>query len=195
MPVITTGPGQLYIGNAYVGSTTSSTATWLEWNTTYATGGPVCATSTWAEWNATYTVTYAQETARQLTEETAEQRAERERIAAEWQAARVAARERAEQLLRSLLTPEQVRSYEMRRFFEVTGSAGGRWRIRRGSQAGNVDLLGADGAVEATLCCHPPDGLPEADAHLAQMLQLVTDEEGFRRTGNWTRRRVVPAAA
>jgi hypothetical protein len=39
---------------------------------------------------------------------------------------------------------------------------------------------------EASYCCHPPDGLPDADAHVAQMLHLVTDEEGFRRTANLT---------
>lgn len=91
---------------------------------------------------------------------------------------------RAERLLLSFLTPEQARSYVADGFFLVTGSAGGRWRIRREGYMGNVDLLDEDGRQVAWYCIHPPGSLPDADAHLAQMLHLVTDEESFRAIGN-----------
>jgi hypothetical protein len=85
----------------------------------------------------------------------------------------------------SLLSDEQAVSYRENGWFEVRGSRGGRWRIRNRGQAGNVDLMPEIGEVrEASYCCHPPGGLPDADAHAAQMLHLVTDEDGFRRTAN-----------
>jgi hypothetical protein len=103
---------------------------------------------------------------------------------------------RAHQLLLSVLTGNEARSYIERGFFELRGSAGGWWRINRDGQAGNVDELAAPGGPRvASWCCHPPDHLPDADAHLAQLLQLVTDEDGFRRTGNRTPRYRLPAAA
>jgi hypothetical protein len=37
---------------------------------------------------------------------------------------------------------------------------------------------------DMTLCAHPPGHLPDADAHAAQMLALVTDDEAFERTAN-----------
>ena len=43
---------------------------------------------------------------------------------------------------------------------------------------------------DVSYCCHPPGQLPNADAHVAQMLHLVTDEDDFRETG---RQRVLPA--
>ena len=103
---------------------------------------------------------------------------------------------RAHQLLLSVLTEEEARSYIERGFIEVRGSGGGWWRIHRDGQAGNVDELEAPGGARvASWCCHPPEHLPDADAHLAQLLHLATDEEGFRRTGNCTPRYRLPAAA
>lgn len=91
---------------------------------------------------------------------------------------------RAERLLLSFLTPEQARSYTEDGSFLVTGSSGGRWRIRREGYQGNVDLLDEEGRQVAWWCIHPPGGLPDADAYLAQMLHLVTDEGSFRAIGN-----------
>ena len=104
--------------------------------------------------------------------------------------AREVARTRAEELLLSLLSEEQAASYRERGWFEVRGSKGGRWRIRNRGQSGNVDLMPEIGEErEATYCAHPPDGLPDADAHVAQMLALVTDEEAFLRVANCHYRR------
>jgi len=53
---------------------------------------------------------------------------------------------------------------------------------------GNSTLRAAFGVQDrqtgAGLLLHPPDRLPLPDAHLAQALHLVTDEDGFARTAN-----------
>jgi len=175
-------------GTTSATNTASSTMTWQCWNqAVYSTTASSTMTLTllpaWGTWNAAY-------------EESLEQRAERERLVAQrladWQREqqerariREQAHARAEELLLSLLTDEQAASRRERGWFEVRGSAGGRYRIRRSSQAGNVDLMPETGEErEASYCCHPSGGLPDADAHLAQMLALVTDEDRFLRTAN-----------
>lgn len=111
-------------------------------------------------------------------------------------AARARIAGRAEALLASLLDEDQFRSYLRHGWFDVTGSAGGRYRINRNGQAGNVDELAAEGDHRvASLCIHPYGGYPDADAHAAQYLALVTNEPGFRRTANRTPRRRLQAAA
>lgn len=136
-------------------------------------------------------------------QETASQRADRERRRDEAiresqrrRAAMARVTERAETLLLGLLDPVQAASYAERGWFEVTGSAGGRFRINRRGQAGNIDELPADGDYRiASYCIHPSGGFPDADAHVAQFLRLVTDEPGFRRVANRTPRRRLPVAA
>jgi hypothetical protein len=97
------------------------------------------------------------------------------------------ARARAAELLRLVLSREQWASWEADERFELTGSAGGCYRVRRGVQ-GNVHLMRNGHAVE-TLCAHPPlidDGhnLPTEDVIVAQVLALRHDEPGFRATAN-----------
>lgn len=129
-------------------------------------------------------------------EQLAEQRRRRAAEAAEYEqrmARRMRAIARAEELLLSLLTEQQGRSYRELGWFELVGSAGGIFRINRRGQAGNVDELPAPGEDRiASWCCHPPGGFPDADAHIGQYLQLVTDEPEFRRIGNMTPRRRLP---
>jgi hypothetical protein len=203
-------------GNFY-GTTSSATtayigSTWSNWNTVY-TGtsglGITCAgTSTqatiapqWASWNTVYEETAEQEAAR------LEQEAENRRLAEELRveqevryAERRLERERAAarslELLRVLLSDEQWASYQENGWFEVRGSKGGRWRIRNRGQSGNVDLMPEIGEErEASYCAHPGEHLPDADAHAAQMLALVTDEEMFVRTANVHYRRPTLRAA
>jgi hypothetical protein len=196
--------GNSTASTASTGITTGSIwagSTWQSWNVTYTTNsgqsyaydagtGQTVMIPGWAAWNT-------------VLEETREQQEERERAQAEAvrvmeearaaQAARQvqekqereAAQARAAELLRSLLTPEQWASYQESGWFEVRGSKGGRWRIRNRGQSGNVDLMPEIGEErDVTYCAHPPGGLPAADAHVAQMLALVTDEEAFVRTAN-----------
>lgn len=187
---------------------------WDSWNYVYSvsstTVGSYYGQDPWPYWNGGYTTSATTVTAigwpqwqtwNQVYEETAEQQAERERrraaMLAERQQRADAERarltrvsSRAEQLLLSLLSDAQRRTYTEHGWFEVRGSKGGRWRIRNSGQAGNVDLMPEIGNErEMSFCCHPPGGLPDADAHVAQMLHLVTDEDGFRRTANIAYRR------
>ena len=132
-------------------------------------------------WNTAYQETADQRAAREA------RQAEQNRQAAEYRAKRTVINSRAEQLLLSLLNDEQRRTRAEHGWFEVRGSLGGRWRIRNSGQSGNVDLMPQAGNERLmSLCIHPPGGLPDADAHVAQMLGIVTDELAFRRTGNLT---------
>lgn len=103
---------------------------------------------------------------------------------------------RARELLVSLLSPQQRESYERNEQFDVVGSLGNLYRIRRGSM-GNIDWLTPDGKVQGTLCAHPSMReayLPLPDVAAAQLLALTTDEAAFVRLANvhWGRRPPVP---
>jgi GAF domain-containing protein len=199
---------QSWNNTAYVttSGTTSVPVTWQSWNTSYTAGNPVSYGSgsistsgmtlnQWTYWNGD-----REETAEEHAEREAarvelrrlqeERDAERLRRAEEQRLERNQARDRARELLRSLLSDAQWASYEENGWFEVRGSRGGRWRIRDRGQSGNVDLMPEIGDErDATYCAHPPGGLPDADAHIAQMLALVTDEEAFVRVANVRYRR------
>lgn len=182
-------------------TTTTTGAVWTSWITTAAsttTGNYVTGVNyydnagttgiQWQGWNLTY-----EETAERAAERRAEQvaAAERGRVA---NTERAAASETALALLMELLTEDQVTTMREAGYFEVTGSAGGRYRIRTNGQTGNVDRLDDQSRRVASLCAHPPGGLPDSDAHLAQMLALVTDEDTFVRTAN-VHHHALPAAA
>lgn len=99
--------------------------------------------------------------------------------------ARRAAFERAEVLLLDWLTPGQAADYREHKRFDLVSSSGRWWRVNcGGGHAGNVQLLDEAGRWVATYCAHPPGGLPDPDAWLAQRLSLLTDEAGFLRVAN-----------
>lgn len=169
--------------------------TWTSWNlqpavgTILAPGAYSAGVTTWTAWNGAW-----------WQPETPEETARREQVLAaarrrdeDYRTRRAAAEVRARELLLAVLTPEQADSYTRRGSFEVRGSAGGRYRINDRGQAGNVDRLAGIGDERiASYCCHPPGGLPHADAHLAQLLALVTDERKFLETANVTWRPPAP---
>ena len=166
-------------------------ATWINWNTTAATttSGAIYTTGAWNTWNATYEETAEQREAREL------RAAEFRERAAETAREREAAKDRALELLSYCLTPDQLASYREKGWFEVTGNRGRRWRIRGRGQSGNVDLMPEIGDErEASYCAHPPGGLPDADAHLAQKLAIETDEDAFEKVANVHYRRPTRAA-
>lgn len=190
-------PGQTWFAWCSTTNTmvTMADPAWIAWNASISTtSGSLamnCTTGTsyvstgtqWITWNA-------------AAQETEDERAERERLRAE-ASARYAAEEagrqlerqrasdRAVELLLSLLSDEQAATYREHGWFEVRGSSGRRWRIRNRGQSGNVDLMPEIGEErDATYCAHPAERLPDADAHVAQMLALVTDDEAFVRTAN-----------
>lgn len=107
----------------------------------------------------------------------------------------------AHQTLLALLTPEQREEYQARKQFHVRGSKGTLYRIIHGS-SGNVRqvLSEADeGRGLHAFCAHPrmsvdqrtaeaagisAGHLPHEDAMIAQMLQLMVDEDEFLAVAN-----------
>lgn len=121
-----------------------------------------------------------------------QQREQAEEIArraeAQMQARRLA-EQKALQLLRENITPEQWRQLEAHGFFEVLGlKTGNRYRIKKGF-AGNVVKLTPKGEPEVQYCIHPDMRVPDQDAMLAQKLLLECNEELFLKTANATRLR------
>lgn len=127
----------------------------------------------------------------QSDEEIARQEAaleERLQASREAAVAREAAEERARELLLSLLPEDQKEPYRLTGVFEIIGSHGTRYRIRRGV-AGNIDWLDAEGRVGGNLCCHAPQvqagqWIPVADVMVGQVLALKADEPAFLRVAN-----------
>ena len=90
------------------------------------------------------------------------------------------AERRALEVLDACLTPEQRGTYREFGYIEVLSSRGRTWRILSNGQQGNCRLMRPGiGFGYSAYCAHPPGGLPDADAHLAQMLALTTDEDAF----------------
>lgn len=125
--------------------------------------------------------------------ERAQRDLERER---ERHAAATAAETRGRDTLRRLLTAEQRDDFDAFERFFVTGSHGGHYRIRPGTN-GNVDFYASagDGTPAARLCAHPELSmpgwrddanrtLPLADVALAQLLHITTDEPGWLAIAN-----------
>lgn len=108
---------------------------------------------------------------------------------------RAVAQERALELMKLILTEEQWRRHEEDGYVLVTGSDGGLYRVEtRGGHEGNVVRYDADGDI-ARLCAHPRmsapalEGvesgfMPSADAWVAQILAIQTDETEWRATAN-----------
>jgi hypothetical protein len=105
---------------------------------------------------------------------------------------------KAEDLLMACLSPQQAVDHIDLGWFDVVSSRDRRFRIYTRTpadphhypgQAGNVVLLDRRGRPEARYCVHPPGGLPDADAWLAQKLALEADEDSMMRVANmpWCR--------
>jgi hypothetical protein len=85
------------------------------------------------------------------------------------------AERRAQEFLRSWLSPEQRRQYDARRNFEVVGSdTGKRYRICKGSVF-NIQELNAEGQQVRALC-FTAEGVATGDVNLAQKIALETFE-------------------
>jgi hypothetical protein len=147
----------------------------------------------WTHYNCTYELTAEQKAARARREE------ERQAQLAVRERERAAADELAGKLLLACLDENQARDHLELGWFDVISSRGRRFRIftrtsvrgqgSRPSQAGNVVLLSGQGQQEARYCVHPPDGLPHADAWLAQKLALEADEDTVLAVANMPWRR------
>lgn len=94
-------------------------------------------------------------------------------------AARKAAAERAEKLLETCLTSGQRESLRKNGWFVVYTKSGRGYQIRRGRARNVIEVN-----TKRTYCCHPVDGVPDADTMLAQKLMLETQEDEFLRLAN-----------
>jgi hypothetical protein len=117
--------------------------------------------------------------------ETAEEKAARLKREEEHEAKRKAASLRAESLLFTILTPQQVRQYTDDNYFDVVID-NRTYRIKKGYSR-NIELI-EGGKPTALYCAHPADAYstPVPDAMLAQLLMLRGNEQEFLRIANRT---------
>lgn len=215
-PVWLTGEGEAWVtaftSNSSAATVTyTSTTTSIDWSTVdaapmlnyylgrpYEWGGRVAPN----EYRGVFTATppappreltdaeRAEQEARRATrerqiEEFRRDREERERV-------RVAAEERARELLRSLLSPEQLEALDTRNEIPVTGSCGTRFVLNPNHTDGNVAWSRGEGPDRESgqICCHPRQSdadhqyIPLDDVIAGQVLALQCDEETFVRTAN-----------
>jgi hypothetical protein len=93
------------------------------------------------------------------------------------------AEERAEELLRSWLSVEQLAQYGIFGYFVAVGSdTGKRYRICRG-RVFNIQELDADGREYCTWCL-APEGVATGDVNLAQKIALENFENQALRIAN-----------
>lgn len=88
-------------------------------------------------------------------------------------------------LLTDWLSPVQLEEYERTETFHVTGSKGGRYRIRGNTGPSyNVERLDKNGGLIEELCFQPSGAPAIGDILLAQKITLETDELSARRVAN-----------
>ena len=119
-------------------------------------------------------------------QETTEQRIAREEREVKERAARSAAEKRAEQLMFSILKPEQVRQYRDHGYFE-TEIDDRVYSIHKRGHSQNVELV-VKGKVIAKYCAHPENAYqtPVQDTMISQLLALHHNEALFLKTANKT---------
>lgn len=96
------------------------------------------------------------------------------------------AKERAQELLLSHLTPEQRSSVTAQGWFVVEGGKSKtKYRIRTAHAAANIDVLDAKGDKTHRLCAHcRASEVPLGDQLLTQKLMLECDEDAFLKIAN-----------
>lgn len=163
------------------GSVTTASEVWQTW--TYETGTGV--SSAWYAWVVTpggaslieQCTPVEQEMIRHVAEDVA-RRVDAGRQRAE------AAQQKAEQLLREHLTPEQERAWQENRAIFVTGQSGKRYQIKEG-HTHNVFEVDEAGRPVREFCVHVGFHVPKADNVLAQKLALQFNEAELLRRANW----------
>ena len=91
------------------------------------------------------------------------------------------------ELLKEWLSPAQCYQFEKNGTFFVTGSNGGKFRIRGTTIAYNIDALGSDGKPVERWCFQPRDIRATGDVMLAQKIVLETDEKRAEAVSNKTK--------
>jgi hypothetical protein len=92
-------------------------------------------------------------------------------------------------LLREWLSPTQLAQYDEFEYFDVTGSAGKRYRIAYGTQNNIVEYDESGTKATAVLCFGPQGGSGSlcGDVMLAQKIMLENDEPGALKVANVSR--------
>jgi hypothetical protein len=86
------------------------------------------------------------------------------------------AHQKSIELLKTWLSPEQIKDFEANRYFYVTGSHGGYYRINEGTIS-NVLRISCNGAISLkNMCVVPACVTSTGDVMLAQKIMLETDE-------------------
>jgi hypothetical protein len=118
--------------------------------------------------------------------ETEEQRIEREQRQRDEAAKENARRERAKQILVSVLTKEQQEQFEKERHFELQVNSR-LYRVRPGSRVERLDPKTKQ--ILSYFCIHEEAGhdLPSEDRALGQKLLLEANEQEFLRIANETK--------
>jgi hypothetical protein len=99
---------------------------------------------------------------------------------------RAEAQAKAQTLLQSLLSDDQLAHWQQQGYFEVVARGSRRrYRIFRGSH-GNVYALNPRGEFVVKYCGQP-SGVPIEDMLIAQKLQIEYDEDEFLKRANGTR--------
>lgn len=167
---------------------------WYTWNGVVTSGTSNTTSVTWSKW---VTVKGSKYTPINETEEQKQQRLERQRIQQEEYQARQAeikqqqeererqrkeADDKADTLLKSFLTAEQLEQLDKLNCIIVTTPKGNTYKIERA----NVKELTPEGKAKADFCIHPDYSLwlPSGDSMLAKMLMLETDEAKFLKIAN-----------
>ncbi len=96
-------------------------------------------------------------------------------------------------LLEDWLTPKQLQQFQTKNYFDVVGSAGGKYRVN-GAAGGTVPPYNIHVLADNNDMCIVPDQggymvpmLPAGDILLVQKIALETDEEGALDKANWRR--------
>jgi hypothetical protein len=96
------------------------------------------------------------------------------------------ANQRAEKLLKRLLSPEQLKEFERWGYFHVTVRSR-RFRVTM-EVTHNVKEVDSRGRILRTYCIHPGDHVPKADAMVVKKLLLEAMPEKFFKVANMRRR-------
>lgn len=176
-------------------STSSSTSdTWSNWCEAYEKTSSTSSATTWVRWNdaadkyqkmqrKVVTAKPVELTEEQKAEREAKRLAEVERQLREAEAAKVAL-EKSIALLKSLLTDEQLETYEKDQKFFVIGSDGQRYEVDCRDRHRNVFAVDESGKRTKGYCAYQTGNLPIGDNHVAQKLALEADADAFKRVAN-----------
>lgn len=165
-----------FVGTCTAVGTATNATIWQNWAESVTTNS---ATTTWTVW--TGQANSARYTDEQMVALQAQQNAQAE--AARKRIEEVASR--AHELLLKYLNENQRADLAKENWFMVDGKSGVRYRIKRGSLVGNVEVLNADGSVRHRLCAHDRnEGTPLDDQLLTQKLYLEHHEQEFLNVAN-----------